>query len=201
VEIQSFHAAALLCGGLAVFSPLKRYGLKPKSRVGVVGVGGLGHMALQFCRVLGFHTLAFSTSPKKSADTRELGADEFVHLSDQLAVKRVESSCDFILSTSCGHLDWRQLLRILRPGGTLCLVGVTTSEVHLPVSDLIDERKTVAGSPIGSPKTLRTLLQFVCQHKLRPWTECFRMSNASEAIARLQSRQLRYRAVLEQNLQ
>ena len=199
-EIESLHAAPLLCGGLAVFSPLKRYDPRSGARVGVVGIGGLGHLGLQFCRVFGLHTIAFSSSVNKLADARELGADDFIDLSDQSSMKKMNCSCDFILSTSSENLNWRELLRVLRPGGILCVVGVASSEIQLPVSELIDERKTITGSPIGSPKTLRALLEFVSQHKIRPWTECFRMSNASEAISRLQRQQIRYRAVLEQDL-
>src|SRR5919204_5159796 len=101
-------------------------------------------------------------------------------------MKKIECSCDLVLSTSPGLLNWRQLLKLLRPGGTLCVVGVAASEIQLPVSDLIDERKTIAGSPIGSPDMLRCLLKLGSEHHIRPWTECFRMSNASEAIARLE---------------
>jgi alcohol/geraniol dehydrogenase (NADP+) len=198
--IDSCYAAPLLCGGLAVYSPLKRYNLKPGAQVGVVGIGGLGHLALQFCRAFGLHALAFSTSSNKANDARELGAEAFIQLGDHSSMKKMESSCDFILSTSAGNVEWRQLLKLLRPGGTLCAVGVASSEIQLPVSELIDERKTIAGSPIGSPKTLCELLDFVSEHGIRPWTEPFRMSNATQAIARLERGEIRYRAVLQQDL-
>lgn len=199
-EIDSRHAAPLLCGGLAVFSPLERRNLKPGSRVGVVGIGGLGHLALQFCKALGLGALAFSTSSSKANDACALGADAFIEINDQSSMKKMESSCDFILSTSAGNVNWRQLLKLLRPGGTLCAIGVASSEIQLPVCELIDERKTISGSPIGSPKTLRALLEFVSRHGIRPWTEAFRMSGAFEAIARLERGEVRYRAVLEQDL-
>lgn len=198
--IDSCHAAPLLCGGLAVFSPLQRYKLKPGERVGVVGIGGLGHLALQFCRSLGLHALAFSTSAQKEQDAVALGAAEFIALDDQSSMKKMQNSCDFILSTSAGNVEWRQLLKLLRPGGTLCAVGVASSEIQLPVSELIDERKTLTGNPIGSPKMLQRLLTFVSCHSIQPWTEPFRMSDASKAIARLERGEVRYRAVLEQDL-
>ena len=198
--IDSCRAAPLLCGGLAVYSPLRRYNLPQGARVGVVGIGGLGHLALQFCQAFGLRAVAFSTSPDKSNDARALGAEEFIGLGDHFSMKKMQSSCDFILSTSAGNVEWQELLKLLRPGSTLCAVGVATSEIQLPISELIDERKTIAGSPIGSPRTLRGLLEFVSQQGIGPWTERFRMSEASHAIARLERGEVRYRAVLEQDL-
>jgi uncharacterized zinc-type alcohol dehydrogenase-like protein len=180
--LDPIHAAPLLCGGLAVFTPLINYKIGQGHRVGVVGIGGLGHLALQFLKALGAEPIAFSHSPNKESDAFALGASMFVNLNDGERSRELHSSCDFIICTSSGPIDWKEMLKVLRPGGIICVVGVSNSEIQLSAKDLIDERKTLTGNPIGSPATLRSLFDFVLENKIRPWTTNYSMSEANNGV-------------------
>ncbi len=122
--LESEHAAPLLCGGITVYNPLRTHGVNPSSRVGIVGIGGLGHIAIQFARVFGAEVTAFSTSAAKEEEARALGAHNFVNTRESKAMKEVAGSLDFILSTANANQDWGVYIQALRPTGTLCFVGV-----------------------------------------------------------------------------
>ena len=194
--LPSEQAAPLLCGGITVYSPLRDHGVNPSSRVGVVGIGGLGHIAIQFARVFGAEVTAFSTSTGKEEEARALGAHHFVHSRESKSMKEVAGSLDFILNTANADQDWNVYIQSLRPTGTLCFVGVPPSPVSLQAFPLISGIRTITGSPIGSPHRIREMLDVAARHDVKATTEAFAMAKANEAIEKVKKNKVRYRAVL-----
>jgi uncharacterized zinc-type alcohol dehydrogenase-like protein len=194
--LQSEHAAPLLCGGVTVYSPLRAHGVNPSSRVGVVGIGGLGHLAIQFARVFGAQVTAFSTSPAKEDEARELGAHHFVNSRETKAMREVAGTLDFIVTTVNADQDWGSYVQALRPTGTLCFVGAPPSPVSVSGFQLIGGLKSISGSPIGSPHRLREMLDVAARHGVKAKTERFSMDKANEAIEKVKKNKVRYRAVL-----
>jgi uncharacterized zinc-type alcohol dehydrogenase-like protein len=194
--LPSEQAAPLLCGGITVYSPLRDHGVNPSSRVGVVGIGGLGHIAIQFARVFGAEVTAFSTSTGKEEEARALGAHHFVHSRESKSMKEVAGSLDFILNTANADQDWNVYIQALRPTGTLCFVGVPPSPVSLQAFPLIAGIRTVTGSPIGSPQRMREMLDVAARHGVKATTEAFAMAKANDAIEKVKKNKVRYRAVL-----
>lgn len=195
-KLESENAAPLLCGGITVYNPLRTHGVNPSSRVGVVGIGGLGHLAVQFARAFGAEVTAFSTSASKEAEALELGAHSFVNTRETKSLKALAGSFDFILSTTNADQDWSAYISALRPTGTFCFVGAPTKPASLPIFPLISGQKSVTGSPIGSPLLLREMLDVAARHGVRAKTERFAMAKVNDAIARVKKNQVRYRAVL-----
>lgn len=194
--LASENAAPLLCGGITVYNPLRAHGVNPSSRVGVIGIGGLGHIAIQFARVFGAEVTAFSTSAEKEAEAKALGAHHFVNTRESRALKDVAGSFDFILSTINADQDWSVYIQALRPTGTLCFVGVPPSPVAVHAFSLISGLRTVTGSPIGSPHQLREMLDVAARHGVKAQIESFPMAKANEAIEKVKKNKVRYRAVL-----
>ena len=194
--LDSEQAAPLLCAGITVYNPLRINGVNPSSRVGIVGIGGLGHLAIQFARVFGAEVTAFSTSPAKEEEARALGAHHFVNSLESKAMKEVAGSLDFILTTVNADQDWGAYLQALRPNGTLWFVGVPPSPVSVHAFPLISGLRTIGGSPIGSPFRLREMLDVAARHGVKATTELFPMAKANEAIEKVKKSKVRYRAVL-----
>jgi alcohol/geraniol dehydrogenase (NADP+) len=194
--LPSEAAAPLLCGGITVYNPLRNHGVHPASRVGVVGVGGLGHLAIQFARVFGAEVTAFSTNVQKEAEARALGAQRFIHSRETKAMREVAGSLDLIISTINADQDWGVYLQALRPTGTLCFVGVPPSPVELQAFPLISGMRAVSGSPIGSPSRLREMMDVAARHGVKATTEHFPMASVNEAIEKVKKNKVRYRAVL-----
>lgn len=195
-SLPSEQAAPLLCGGITVYNPMRIHGVNPSSRVGVVGIGGLGHLAIQFARVFGAEVTAFSTSLGKEAEARSLGAHHFVNSRESKAMKEVAGSLDFILAAANADQDWGTYVQALRPTGTLCFVGVPPSPVTVQAFPLISGQRALAGSPIGSPFRLREMLDVAGRHDVKAMTELFPMAKANEAIEKVKKSKVRYRAVL-----
>ena len=195
-SLPSEQAAPLLCGGITVYNPIRTHGINPSSRVGIVGIGGLGHIALQFARVFGAEVTAFSTTHAKETEARELGAHHFVSSLDTKAMKDAASSLDFILTTVNADQDWGTYLQALRPTGTLCFVGVPPSPLNIHAFPLIGGQRTLAGSPIGSPFRIREMLDVAARHGVKATTELFPMAKANEAVEKVKKGKVRYRAVL-----
>lgn len=195
-SLPSEQSAPLLCGGLTVYNPMRTHGVNPTSRVGVIGIGGLGHLAIQFARVFGAEVTAFSTSPAKEEEARELGAHHFVNSRETKAMKDVTGTMDLILSTVNANEEWNAYLQTLRPTGTLCLVGIPPAPISVQVLPLITGTRAVTGSPIGSPARLREMLDIAARHGVKAKTERFAMADANEAIKKVHKNKVRYRAVL-----
>ncbi|MGC2635753.1 MAG: NAD(P)-dependent alcohol dehydrogenase [Acidobacteriaceae bacterium] len=194
--LDSETAAPLLCAGITVYNPLRNSAIGPASRVGVIGIGGLGHLALQFARTFGAEVTAFSTSPPKEEEALSLGAHHFVNSRDNKALKAVEGSQDLILSTINAQQEWGAYIAALRPHGTLCLVGVPPGPVAVPGFSLIAGARCLCGSNTGSPARIAEMLDVAARHKVAAKTESFRMAEANQALARVRKNHVRYRAVL-----
>ena len=195
-SLESENVAPLLCGGITVYAPLRNHGVRPGSRVGIIGIGGLGHMALQFARVFGANVTAFSTSSDKEAEARSFGAHHFVNTRDTGALKKVAGAFDLILSTANADQDWPGYVNALRPKGTLAFVGVPPAPLSLPVFPLVVGQRSVSGSPTGSPHDLHEMLEVAALHNVRAMTERFPMAKANDAIQKVKKNKVRYRAVL-----
>jgi uncharacterized zinc-type alcohol dehydrogenase-like protein len=194
--IESENAAPLLCAGITVYSPLRAHGISPASRVGVVGIGGLGHLAIQFARVFGADVTAFSTSEAKEEEARELGAHHFVNTRETKSLREAAGTMDFVLNTANADMDWNTFVQVLRPNGTLCFVGVPPAPVAVQAFALISGIRSITGSPIGSPARLREMLDVAARHGVKAKTERFAMAKANEAIEKVKKNKVRYRAVL-----
>jgi uncharacterized zinc-type alcohol dehydrogenase-like protein len=190
----------LLCGGVTVFTPLLDYALSPTAKVGIIGIGGLGHMALQFANKWGCEVHAFTTSDNKEAEARKLGA-HFVHNTRREGVfKSMAGSLDLILSTINFPLEIPALLETLAPRGRLHVVGAILKPMEIPAFSLILGQKSVAGSPSGSPAALDRMLAFSARHSVAPVVEFFPMSKINDAFERLRSGKAHYRIVLTNDL-
>ena len=194
--MDSAQTAPLLCGGITVYNPLRTHCVNPTSRVGVVGIGGLGHMAIQFARVFGAEVTAFSTSAAKEEEARALGAQHFVNSRDSKAIKEMAGTQDFILNTVNADQDWSLYMQALRPLGTLCFVGVPPKPVTLQAFPIISGARSVTGSPIGSPHQLREMMDVAARHGVKAQVESFGLNKANEAIDKVKKNKVRYRAVL-----
>jgi len=194
--LDSAQAAPLLCSGVTVFSPLFRHGIGKGTRVGVLGIGGLGHLALQFAAALGAEVTALSSSPSKEEDARAFGATDFLDTSDVAAVKARKRTLDYILSTVHVAQPWREYLRMLRPDGTLCFVGAAP-EFELRAGDFTSGQKTMTGSGIGGPRVMTEMLSFAAKHRVLPKIETVPMQEVNAAVAKVTANTVRYRMVLE----
>ncbi|QNI35414.1 NAD(P)-dependent alcohol dehydrogenase [Edaphobacter albus] len=195
-NLDGENVAPLLCAGITVYAPLRNYGVRPSSRIGIIGIGGLGHLGIQFARTFGAEVTAFSSSKDKEVEARELGAHHFVNTRDTGALKKVAGGFDLLLSTVNAEQDWSAYLQALRPNGVLCMLGAPPSAMQLQVPILIGGQRTVSGSSTGSPKDLYEMLDVAARHGVRAITESFDMAKANEAVARVKKNQVRYRAVL-----
>ena len=197
-KLASENVAPLLCGGATTFSPFIQHQVDATWRVGVIGIGGLGHLALQFANAFGCEVFAFSSSPKKEKEAKELGAHHFISSVDPQAIKKTENAIDLLICSSSENIDGELFLSTLRPKGKLCLVGAP-KEGHIDVKNfsLIMGRKTVCGSNIGSAPVIRKMLQFSALHNIVAKTEVFPMSEVNTALKKLSANQIHYRAVLK----
>lgn len=194
--LASETTAPLLCAGITVYNPLRSHNINPSSRVGIVGIGGLGHIAIQFARVFGAEVTAFSTSAAKEQEARALGAHHFVNTRETRAIKEVAGSMDFILSTINADQDWAVYIQALRPTGTLCLVGIPPSPIAVQAFPLISGVRSITGNPTGSPHRIREMLDVAARHGVKAQVESFPMAKANEAIEKVKKNKVRYRAVL-----
>lgn len=194
IEAQS--AGPLFCGGITVFNPLIQFDIQPTAKVAVIGMGGLGHLAIQFLHAWGCHITAFTSSEDKKTEISELGVHEVLNSTDSAAIEAAAGRFDLILSTVHAALDWNAFIAALRSKGRLHFVGATLDALDIGVFPLILGQRSISGSPVGSPEALRTMLDFVVQHDIRPIVEHFRFDQVNEAVARLAAGKARYRIVL-----
>ncbi len=190
-------AGPLMCGGITVFNPILQFDVKPTYRVGVIGIGGLGHMALKFLDAYGCEVTAFSSSANKEEEAKSFGADHFVNSSDSNSLKNIAESLDFIISTVNVQLDWPAYINVLRPKGRLHIVGAVLEPIPVPVFPLLLGQKSVSASPLGSPNSMEIMLQFAARHQIEPVVETFPMDKVNDAMEKLKSGKPRYRLVLK----
>lgn len=189
-------AGPLFCGGITVFTPILEFGVRPVDRVGVIGVGGLGHLAIQFLRAWGCEVTAFSHSPAKEPEARTMGAHRFVVSRDREALKAETGRFDFILSTVNLPMEWDAYVQALAPRGRLHVVGALLEPMPVGAFSLITASRQISGSPVGNPAATRTMLEFCRRHSIAPVTETFPMSKVNDALEHVRSGKVRYRAVV-----
>jgi uncharacterized zinc-type alcohol dehydrogenase-like protein len=197
--VDAKKAGPLFCGGITVFSPIVEFGVQPTDRVGVIGIGGLGHLALQFLRAWGCEVTAFTSNDSKRGQAQEMGAHHVVASSDSGQLDAAAGSMDFILSTVNVDLDWPRYFAALRPRGRFHTVGAIPSPVPVAAFPMIAGQKSFSGSPLGSPATTRKMLEFCARHGIEADTPHFPMSEVNEAFAHLESGKARYRLVLDRD--
>lgn len=195
--IEASSAGPLLCGGVTVFYPLLLTGLKPTARVGVVGIGGLGHMALQFLNAWGCEVVAFTSSASKRDEALALGAHRVVSSTDANAMQKLQGSLDLILYTVNVSLDWDAYLATLAPKGRLHIVGAVLDPIPVKAMQLISFEQSISGSPTGPRHAIDTMLEFAARHDIAPRVEHFPMSQVNEALQRLREGKPHYRIVLD----
>ena len=194
-ELDSASAAPMLCAGITVYSPLRRY-VRPGSRVGIVGVGGLGHLGIQFARAMGVEVTAISTTEDKAAEARQFGAHHFAASTDPQQMKKLAGSLDLLLSTATANLDWSAYLAMLRPNGVFCMLGAPAGPVVLPVLQMIFGQYTFAASVIGPPSEIEEMFRFAALNNIRTAVEVVPMDQVNGAMVKVRSNKARYRMVL-----
>ena len=195
-------AAVLMCAGIAVYAPLRRYA-EPSSRVGVVGIGGLGHLALQFAKALGCEVTALSSSPGKEEEARAFGADHFLLTTDQGAMEEKEFGFDLLVCTAQSGNNWGNLVMVLTKNGRLVLPAFAPIDVPLgaasgsgPAVDFVAHQVSITGSFLGSRADMLEMLAFAQGHGISPRVELMPMAQVNEAMLRVRQNQARYRVVL-----
>ena len=199
--VDPAKAGPLFCGGITVFNPIVQCGVQPTDRVGVVGVGGLGHLAIQFLNKWGCEVFAFTSSEDKKAELLKMGAHHVVNSKDPEQLKPLARSLDFIMVTANVPLDWNAYIDTLSPRGRLHFVGAVLEPLNIGVFPLLVGQRSVSASPLGSPATTAQMLDFCARHAISPVTESFPMSKVNDALARLESGKARYRIVLKNDFQ
>jgi uncharacterized zinc-type alcohol dehydrogenase-like protein len=190
----------LMCGGIAVFAPLVVFDVKPTDHIGIVGIGGLGHMGIKFARCWGCEITAFTSNESKVQEAKAFGAHHVVSSRDSNAILKMANTLDMLLVTSAVTLDWSSLLKTLKPNGRLHLLGAVLEPISVSAMDLIFGQKNLSGSPTGSPAMLSAMLEFAARHRIQPQVEHFPMSKANEALEYLAQGNARYRIVLDNHL-
>ena len=194
--LDPLSVGPLLCGGITVFSPMLEHDVKPTHRVGVIGIGGLGHLAIKFLRAWGCEVTAFSHSSGKEAEAKKLGAHHFVNSSDSAELAKWANSFDYVISTVNVPLDWTSYLVTLRPKGKLILVGVVVEPIQFGMFPMLVGEKVISSGAVGSPNSIAVMLNFAARHNILPQIETFKFSQVNEAIQKLRDGKVRYRAVL-----
>jgi alcohol/geraniol dehydrogenase (NADP+) len=189
------NAAPLLCGGITVYQPLRTYDVRHWHRVAVVGIGGLGHLALQFAAAMGCEVWALSSSSDKDAEARSLGAHHFVHTRDEDQLKDLKGQLDFILVTATADLDWKPYVRALRPHGRICFVTGHATELDVPASYLLAQ-KGIVGSQIGGRAMMQEMLAFAARKGIVAQTEQMPLAQVNAALQKVADNTARYRMVL-----
>ncbi len=201
--LVSETAAVLMCAGIAVYPPLRRYATEPSCRVGIVGVGGLGHLAIQFAHALGCEVTALSSSPGKEEEARAFGADHFLLSTDHAAMRRAEFGFDLLLCTAPAGNEWADLVMVLKKNGQLVLVAFSPLNLPLvaasgsgPAVDFVAHQLSITASFLGSRADMREMLSFAQEHGIAPRVELMPMSQVNEAMLRVRQNKARYRVVL-----
>ena len=190
--------APLLCAGITTYSPLRHWKIGKGDKVGIVGLGGLGHMGVKLAHAFGAHTVLFTTSPDKAADAKRLGADEVVISRNADEMKQHLTSFDFILNTVAAAHDLDQYMSLLKRDGTMCLVGVPDHPHPSPgVANLIFKRRSLAGSLIGGLKETQEMLDFCAEHNITSDIELIPIQKINEAYDRMLKSDVKYRFVID----
>lgn len=195
--LKSADAGPLFCAGITVFSPLMEYAIKPTDRVAVFGIGGLGHLALQFYKAWGCEVTAFSSTEAKYEEIKTLGASHVVSSRDTREWEMLKGQFDLIIVTVAVPLAWDKVIAMLSAKGRLHFVGLVYEPIPVSVVSLLVPQAQISASPAGSRSTMDKMLRFAALHKISPWVEHFPMSKVNEAIDHLETGKPNYRIVLD----
>ncbi len=190
-------AAPLLCAGITTYSPLRHWKVGKGQKVGIVGLGGLGHMGLKFAHAFGAHVVLFTTSPHKAQDALRLGAEEVVASKNEAEMLKHAASFDFILDTVSANHDINAYLNLLKRDGTLTLVGAPDRPLPTAAFTLLFKRRQFAGSGIGGIKETQEMLDFCAEHGITSDIELIRIQQINEAYERLLKSDVKYRFVID----
>jgi uncharacterized zinc-type alcohol dehydrogenase-like protein len=196
-NINSETAGPLFCGGVTVYNPLVQFDVKPTAKVAVIGIGGLGHMALKFLNAWGCEVTAFTSSESKVAQALELGAHKTLSSIDPEALKNANFSFDLIISTVNVNLDWNAYIGTLKAKGRLHFVGAVTEPVKINILSMMFAQRSISSSPVGSPAVMAEMLEFAERHNIEAEVETFAMADVNDAVDRLDNGSPRFRVVLK----
>ncbi|MGB3187930.1 MAG: NAD(P)-dependent alcohol dehydrogenase [Limnoraphis sp.] len=198
--IKTNVAGPLLCGGITVYSALRYAGMGSGLEIGVIGVGGLGHLAVQFASKLGNRVTVFTTSKDKAEFAHQLGADETVIVEKNQPPSAPSQPLNILLSTAPASIDWASYIDFLDSDGTLTLVGVPDAPLSFPAFPLLMKRRRILGSVIGGRAMMQDMLSVAERYQIEPIVEIFPMEKANQAMEKVRNNQVRYRAVLSHQL-
>ncbi|KAI9291336.1 GroES-like protein [Neoconidiobolus thromboides FSU 785] len=197
-SIPSDYAAPLLCAGTTVFTPMLRYKLKAGDNVGIVGIGGLGHLAIMFANKLGCNVTAISRSNKKQEEAIGYGASNFIATDDPEQVAKGSRTLNYLIVTACAEdANWEMYCSWMKLEGRIILLGIPEANLSIPPFALLLKNLSVTGSLIGSINEIEHMLQFAANHNIRPVIERFPMSEVNNAVQYVRDNKVRYRVVLE----
>ena len=196
-KLSPERVAPLLCAGITTYSPLRQWNIGQGHKVAVVGLGGLGHMAVKFATAMGAEVTVLSTSPNKEADAKELGAHKFVVTKDKEAMKAIRNTFDFIINTVSAPLDLNLYLGLLRLDGTMVLLGVPPEAPTVNAFNLIAKRRRLAGSLIGGIKETQEMLDYCAEHNIMSDVEVIPMADINTAYDRMIKGDVHYRFVID----
>ena len=197
LEAKLAAVAPLLCAGITTYSPLRHWKVGPGMKVGIVGLGGLGHMGLKFAHSFGAHVTLFTTSAGKEADARRLGADEVVISKDADAMKKQKNSFDFILDCVSAPHNMNHYLAMLKVDGTLCMVGLPPEALSVQAGVLASKRRSLAGSNIGGMQETQEMLDYCAEHDIVADIELIPVGKLGEAYERVLKNDVKYRFVID----
>ncbi|WP_371185767.1 NAD(P)-dependent alcohol dehydrogenase [Thalassotalea maritima] len=190
-------AGPLFCGGITVFNPMVQFGIKPTDSVAVIGIGGLGHLAVQFLNAWGCEVTAFTSSDDKRTEALGFGAKHTINSRSSDEIDAAAGRFDYLISTVNVPLDWEAYINTLKPKGRLHFVGATLEPVEVGVFSLLMAQRSISASPVGSPATIAQMLDFAAHHNIKPLVEMYKFSEINDALERVHSGKARYRVVLE----
>src|ERR1700676_2290762 len=196
-KLDPAGSAPLLCAGITTYSPLRHWKVGKGQKVGIVGLGGLGHMGLKFAKAFGAHVALFTTSPKKAADAVRLGADDVIVSTDHAAMQKHAGSFDFILDAVAAEHDLNAYLQLLKRDGTMTLVGAPEKPAPIAAFNLIMKRRSLAGSAIGGIRETQEMLDFCAEHGITADIEMIRIQQINQAYERLLKGDVKYRFVID----
>jgi len=196
-QLNLAATAPLLCAGITTYSPLRHWNVKKGQKVGIVGLGGLGHMGLKFAHAFGANVVLFTTSPNKTKDALRLGADEVVISKNETEMQKHLGSFDFILDTVSAVHDLNAYIALLKKDGTLTLVGAPPTPSPILGFGLLSRRRQLAGSAIGGIRETQEMLDFCAEHGLTSDIELIRIQQVNEAYERLLKSDVKYRFVID----
>jgi len=196
-NLKSEEVAPLFCAGATVFSPLTHFGAGPGKKVGIIGIGGLGHLGLKFARALGAEVYAISTSASKEEEAKKLGAHHFINTKDKASLEKNQDQLDLIVSTLNHDVDWQMYFSLMKRDGTFVIVGIPEDKLKIPAFSIIGKRLKFAGSSIGSPNEIEEMLKLASKENIVANTQIWPFEKVNEAIAAFREGKPRYRYVLQ----